>query len=335
MSLTASQPIFSVVIPVFNVERYINTCLDSVLAQTFSNFEVICVIDGSTDDSLERISEYSDPRIRIICQENKGLAAARNTGINHSRGIYVALLDADDYWLAGKLAAHAKHLSNNAQVDVSYSASLFVDSENGKLGIGQYPRLKNISPEHIFCRNPVGNGSAAVMRRSLLVRMGTHYRHQSSGSYEYFDETLRQSEDIEFWLRAALDYDAKFEGIDQALTCYRVNASGLSANLAKQFNFWQKGIEKNLSRHPKFYATWYPRAAAYQQRYLARRAIQSGNASDALEWLRRAVTSDWRIVIDEPARTLTTAAAALCRCLPDSVYQTLQSFAIRHIGAKS
>ena len=87
----------SVIIPVFNVEKYIKECIDSVINQTLTDIEIICVDDGSTDNSLNLLKQYSDTRIKIISQENKGLAAARNEGVKHATGEYIAFLDSDDF----------------------------------------------------------------------------------------------------------------------------------------------------------------------------------------------------------------------------------------------
>lgn len=89
----------SVIIPVYNVEKYLNECLDSVVNQTFSDIEIICVNDGSTDGSLSVLKEYSshDSRLKIISQENRGLSAARNAGLKVAKGNYIYFLDSDDY----------------------------------------------------------------------------------------------------------------------------------------------------------------------------------------------------------------------------------------------
>ncbi|QIZ76355.1 glycosyltransferase family 2 protein [Ferrimonas lipolytica] len=332
---TEPRPAFSVVIPIYNVAAYIEQCLDSVLKQTFTDFEVICVNDGSLDNSIELVEQYRDPRIHIIHQPNAGLSAARNTGINHSRGEFVALLDADDFWLPTKLAKHFRHLTQNPLIDISYSASEFVDSKGKPMGIGQNPRLRNIEAEHIICRNPVGNGSAAVLRHAFLQRFQEPAYSSAPIRTEYFDESLRQSEDIEFWLRSALDMNAQFEGIAEPLTCYRVNASGLSANLVKQYNFWCDGMQKNRANHPAFFGQWFSLAKSYQQRYLARRAAQSGNSVEALRWMHRALLTDVRILTQEPARTLVTYAATLCSLLPQKSYSSLQKLAIGTIGTRA
>ena len=92
------MPKISVIIPIYNTEKYLSECLDSVLAQTFQDFEAICVNDGSTDNSVKILSDYAahDGRIRIINQENKGLSGARNTGLDNATGEYIFFLDSDD-----------------------------------------------------------------------------------------------------------------------------------------------------------------------------------------------------------------------------------------------
>ena len=134
-------PLISVIVPVYNVEKYIRACLESVLQQTFDIFEVICVDDGSTDRSVDIINEFTDSRIRVISQKNRGLAGARNTGIRFSKAPFVALLDSDDLWHPEKLQQHFKHLCDNPQLGISYSASQFIDEDGNPIGISQNPKL--------------------------------------------------------------------------------------------------------------------------------------------------------------------------------------------------
>ena len=93
------MPKVSVVIPVYNVEKYLGECLDSVLRQTLNEIEIICVDDGSTDGSAAILQKYAaaDPRIRLISQANAGLSAARNAGMDAATGKYIYFLDSDDY----------------------------------------------------------------------------------------------------------------------------------------------------------------------------------------------------------------------------------------------
>lgn len=327
-------PIISVVIPMFNVEKYIEQSIQSVLMQTYHNFELILVDDGCSDDTLKLVEQFDDHRIRLIRQKNRGLSGARNTGIGVSRGFYIALLDADDFWAPEKLAKHFHHLNSHPEVGVSYCSSLFVDEENKLLGIGQFPKLTNISKQHIFCRNPVGNGSAAVVRRSLLNDIGYFGVNQDRYRKMYFDESLRQSEDIELWTRIALTTQWKFEGISDSLTYYRVNEGGLSANLEKQLNSWQHAVNQNNFRDPVFFKQYYTLAKAFQLRYLARRAIQSSSRIAGLTLIHQALYCDLRILLQEPSRTCITFCSAWLKLLPVKLYAYIEQSAIAFWGHK-
>ena len=93
-------PVVSVILPCYNASRHLRQCLDSILRQTLSSIEILCVDDGSTDDTLSILRDYqsTDPRIRVICQENAGAGAARNAGLALSSGTYLSFLDADDFF---------------------------------------------------------------------------------------------------------------------------------------------------------------------------------------------------------------------------------------------
>lgn len=330
--MNTSSPIVSVIVPMYNVARYIEECLDSVLAQTFTNFEVICVDDGCLDNTVELVQKYTDPRIHIVRQTNKGLAAARNTGINAALGMYIALLDSDDYWHPKKLELHVQHLQFNLHVGVSYSPSLMVDENSRSMGVGQFPKLKNIRPQDVLCRNPVGNGSAAVIRRTALAEVGVLDVIQHRFKVNYFDPSFQQSEDLEFWVRMALNTDWVFEGIKEPLTYYRINTNGLSANVEKQFDSWRKAIEKNAADHPTFFSQFVSLAEAYQDRYLARRALQSGDSVTALKMVHRALFRDARIIVQEPVRTVVTYACCLLSVLPNWIYKPIQNIGMMLLG---
>ena len=100
------MPFFSVIIPLYNKEKYIKNTLKNVLKQTFKNFEIIIINDGSTDNSLKEAQLVSDNRITIYTQKNSGVSDARNFGIKKARGEYIALLDADDIWNTNHLEEH-------------------------------------------------------------------------------------------------------------------------------------------------------------------------------------------------------------------------------------
>ncbi|MEJ2647390.1 MAG: glycosyltransferase family A protein [Sedimentisphaerales bacterium] len=108
----------SVIIPLYNKEKYIKRALDSVFAQTYQDFEVIVIDDGSTDEGAQIVRSYNDKRLRLIEQANAGPGAARNRGINESRAEYIAFLDADDEWLPDFLVTYQKALVNHPDCDL-------------------------------------------------------------------------------------------------------------------------------------------------------------------------------------------------------------------------
>lgn len=323
------MPQVSVIVPVYQVEAYIAATIESVLKQTFTDFELLIIDDGGQDRSIEICRSFTDPRIKIISQANRGLAGARNGGIRQAQGEYLAFLDGDDLWLPEKLARHVAHLDANQDVGISFSYSAFIDQDGQPLGIYQTPQLTNIDPAHVICRNPISNGSTPVIRRQVLSDIGFSVTIGGEIETWYFDETFRQSEDIECWLRIALTTAWEIAGVGEVLTLYRVNTGGLSANIENQLAAWERVISKTRSYAPDFIAKWESLARAYQLRYLARRAVRMRAGNTAVDLMNRALQSDSRILWQEPKRTvLTLAASYFVKALPISIYLWLENRAM-------
>lgn len=327
-------PLVSVVMPLYNSAATVRASLESVLAQTYPNLEILVVDDGSTDDGPALCRSYDDPRLRIVQQKNRGLAGARNTGIRECCGSIVAFLDSDDLWLPEKIERHVEHLLTRPEVGVSYSCSAFIDAAGQPLGIFQTPALHHITPELILCRNPISNGSCVVLRREVLD--GIRFEANLYGTPEsyWFDDSFRQSEDIECWIRIALQTRWQIEGIGEALTLYRVTSGGLSANIEKQFASWQRVLDKTATYAPDFIARHGRRARGYQLRYLARRAFQERQPRVGVRLAHQAIATYPRLLLEEPFRTLITLAAGyLGLLLPAFLYSLLERFMMRVSGA--
>lgn len=328
-NINSDAPLVSVVIPVYNVEQYIEQALDSVLSQSYSNFEIIVVDDQSPDSSIAIVNDrFNDDRIRIVQQKNRGLAGARNTGVRYANGRYIAFLDSDDFWQPSKLESHILAMEANPHCGVSFSASLFVDENGQSLGRLQEPRKKsNYQPQDIFCRNPIGNGSAPVIRKGILEQIGfqTAEKNDSGVPYmQYFDESLRQSEDVDCWTRIAILTATDFQYIDQPLTNYRVNDCGLSANVDRQFETWMYLLEKLHGYAPSFAQRYGPAAKAFQYRYLARRSVFQGQASNAVKFMWRAIKTKPSALLQECHRSIETILAGLAlACLPHKLQRKL------------
>ncbi|WP_170365796.1 glycosyltransferase family 2 protein [Ruegeria arenilitoris] len=317
------MPQSSIIVPAYNTAATLAETLASLLSQTLDDFEIIIVDDGSQDETPAIARAHAtDPKVRVIRQENRGLAGARNTGIAAARGEFVGFCDADDLWLPEKLATHVRHLQAEPDVAISYSGSAMIDEGGRLMRVRQSPRLRDVTAAHVLKRNPIGNGSAAVMRKSALLDLAYRPAFETKRDW-VFDETFRQSEDIECWLRLMLTTDWQIGGVPGLLTRYRIHATGLSAALDRQLQAWERMVDKLRPLNPEFFARHEAAARAYQLRYLARRAVSNLDAHKAWELAQRSVSTSALPVIEEPAKTLTTiiAAAALRAVGPAPVVQ--------------
>lgn len=325
------KPIITVIMPVYNVESYIEEAVDSVLKQSLTNFELLVIDDASPDSSIELLrSKYSDSRLRIIRQENRGLAGARNTGIREAQGTYIAFLDSDDFWHAEKLAKHIKLLEREPLNGVSFSASMFVNEQSESLNRVQTPFIKHsYTARNIFCRNPIGNGSAPVIRKSVLEQIafkGCNKHGEKASYWQYFDESLKQSEDIDCWTRIALVTATDFALIDEPLTYYRVNNAGLSADVDMQYQTWELFISKTSEMAPEFVKTHGSAARAFQCRYIARRCISQGDGRAAFKWMALALKNQPLALMEEKVRTFTTIVVSVVMALlPKGLQRKLAS----------
>jgi glycosyltransferase involved in cell wall biosynthesis len=312
----------SVVIPLYQTERYIAVAVESVLAQTFRNFEVIVVDDGSTDRGPDVVRGFNDPRIRLVSQENRGLAGARNTGIREASAPLIAFLDADDVWHPEKLARHVAHFAASPGVGLSFSWSRLINAEGRTIGAITWPVDKPVTPDVLFCHNPVGNGSSPVVRRQALD--GVSFVDSLTNRAFWFDETFRQSEDIECWMRIALLTPWTFGVVPETLTDYRVLASGLSANVDRQIATWRRFRDRVAEHAPDLVARAGARAEAHQLRYLARRAVTSADRGLALRLMSDALRLHPALLIEAPRlATETLAAAIVARCLSAERYTAI------------
>lgn len=325
----------SVIIPVYGAEKFIAATVQSVLDQTFKDFELLLIDDGSPDRSIEICQQFTDPRIRIIRQPNRGVSAARNNGIRQAQGKYLAFLDADDLWTSDKLAKQVQQLDDSPEVGVSFTYSAFIDDDGNPLGIYQTSQYQDITPGYILCRNPVGNGSTPLIRREALEAI--KFQDNLYGTVEdfYFDDDrkLHPSEDVECWFRLAVKSPYKQEGIPEPLTLYRVNSGGFSAKLIKKLESYERLIEKTRIYAPEVLEQWGNPALAYQLRYLARRAVTLRDSDMAIQLIHRALQTHWQLLLEEPRRTsITLAAAYLLRLLPQSFYRQAEAMALKVTG---
>ena len=192
MKPTLEQPAVSVVIPAYNAAWCVGKAIDSVLAQDFRDFELIVVDDGSTDETAAVLSGYGDA-IRVVHQANGGMSHARNAGIRAARGEFIAFLDADDWWLPGKLGNQIELMRSNTGIGFSSTAARVEDPEGRLLNAWPCSPCETSFLAHLFQGNAgiAGGSSALMVRRALLEKTGG------------YDETLGGVEDADLWIRLA------------------------------------------------------------------------------------------------------------------------------------
>lgn len=219
----------SIVVPAYNVARWLPATIESVLAQTYGDWELIIVDDGSCDGTSAIAEAYvcRDRRVRLIRKSNGGLSSARNAGMSVASGEYIAFLDADDIWLPRKLEQQVKCLASYDNYGACYTWTEIIDQDGNV--IEDWGMLKKT-----YWHDPViahdlaggnfvsGSGSGVLMRRSLVARVG------------YFDETMRAAEDLDYWYRLALS--VQFCLVHAVLVQIRRHSTSMQSDIIRVAN---------------------------------------------------------------------------------------------------
>lgn len=225
--------LISVIIPAYNAEAFIEKALDSVLAQSYHHFEVLIVNDGSTDATETIVKNYNDARVKLISQENGGLSNARNTGIRAAQGDYLAFLDADDYWLPGKLNEQLKLLKDHAPIGFCSTCTRVETPDGAFLNDWPCPEISESTLHSIFAQNAAiaGSGSSVMVKKELQTKAG------------FFDESLTSLEDIDMWMRYAAI--AEYCCLPETLTVITKRPDSMSRNLTIMRGNAIKVLRKN------------------------------------------------------------------------------------------
>ncbi len=231
MAYSKKNPKISIIVPVYNTDKYLAECLDSVLAQTFQDFEVICVNDGSPDNSQKILDEYAarDARIKVLFQKNAGVVAARNNAISESNGKYLFPLDSDDKIAPDCLEHLLKHLESG-KCDVATPKVFWFGEKSGEL-VMKKPSKLNMSRGNCLV-------NAALFDKKYWVKYG--------GYDPLFNEAL---EDYDFWANFIYD-NKKICNVPDAVFYYRAKSSAESRN-SSTLKRHKKIHKLILNKHPE------------------------------------------------------------------------------------
>lgn len=233
----------SIIVPAYNAGRFIRTTIDSLLAQTHPNIEILIVDDQSTDDTQEVVRSYGD-RVRLITQANTGVSKARNRGAREARGAFVCFCDHDDYWYPEKVAEQVATFAADPDLGVVYSRFIFWNPRSG----GDYPAPSEFHRGELQQRLDTEQSgwiyhqllidcwvltSSAMIRAEVLARCGT------------FDEALPYGEDWELWLRISRRY--RFARLDRPLVLYRQHRS-MGSRVIRDIDYRTKILSEAVGR---------------------------------------------------------------------------------------
>lgn len=211
------SPSISVIIPAYNVERTILETIQSVQQQTFSDFELIVINDGSTDRTLELLNTVTDPRINVFSYTNGGLPTARNRGISHATGEFIAILDADDLWTADKLELQLAALRQHPEAGLAYSWTTSMDEQGKTFYAPNRIFFEGDVYAELLAQNFIANGSNPLIRRQAIDSVGE------------FEPTLKSCEDWDYWLRVAARWP--FVVVPKPQILYRQSSVSMSSKI--------------------------------------------------------------------------------------------------------
>jgi len=230
------MPKVDVIIPAYNAARYLPTAIESVIAQTFEDWRIQLVDDGSTDNTAEVVARFLErlgPKLNYIRQPNGGLPAARNAAIRHSTAEFLALLDADDVWLPCRLSESLEAFEGRPRVGLTYGFNQRIDPEGKIIDVADR-RQKN------------GEGKIApflYMKKVDLPCPTITFRKVCIDEVGMFDETLRATEDRDLWFRIALRYEVAL--VPKVTALYRVSPNSMSSDSGRMLQARLQFIEKH------------------------------------------------------------------------------------------
>ncbi len=307
------MPLISVIIPVSNGERTIKETIDSVLNQTFLDFELIVINDGSQDLTLKIVSSILDPRLKVFSYPNAGLAATRNRGISHASGEYISFIDADDLWTPDKLEAQFKALQANPQAAVAYSWTDWIDESGQFLRPGGHISVNGDVFATLLVRDFVESGSNPLIRAEALAEVGG------------FDESLPAVEDWDMWLRLAAGYE--FVCVPSPQILYRVSSSSMSSNVWKMEAGSLRVIERAFAVAPESLQHMKREVLGNRYKYLTFKAVEGTperkKGLAAVRFLWQMVRYDRSMLLRSQILAIVLVKIAIATLLPSQLSQAL------------
>jgi glycosyltransferase involved in cell wall biosynthesis len=308
-------PAFSIITPVFNAGVYLKRTVESALRQSYSDFELILIDDGSTDDAIEGVLRAPDPRIRVLRQANQGAPSACNSGLKVARGPYIALLDQDDLWSAEKLARHFETFRQYPEVDLTFTWTAYIGERDQDLGLPVRRWRGKITFEELLVDNAIGPTSSAVIRRGAIEKAGG------------FDPCLPYIYDLDLLLRILRLRPGNALAIPEVLTFYRRHSIQMSQDWRALRRDQEALLKKFCSVFPKETAHLRRKADVNMVRYCAFLAHERRQFDSGCRLLGEGFRMDPRSFLGDVRNWKLAAACVAGRALPAGIHRRLESLA--------
>lgn len=280
---TTDLPLVTVIIPAYNAATFIERTLISVLTQTYHNLEIIVVDDGSQDETVAIVRDYlkQDDRVVLLQQENAGVAAARNLGIQASSGEFIAPIDADDIWYPENIEKQVNRaIAGGEKVGLVYSWSVDINENDEMIGGFRASDIEGDVYKTLVCHNFLGNASASLIRRSVLNQVG------------YYDSNLKAQnaqgcEDWDLYLRLANIAD--YAVVPEFLVGYRKLSNSMSRNYETMKRSHDLVMAAVSESRPYFPQWLYSISRSNLYTYFAHQSASSDDGKNTLFWVKKAI----------------------------------------------
>jgi len=232
-SIMMRPGVVSIIVPCYNVAKYVDEALSSARNQTYPGLDIIAVNDGSTDDTLQILERHAreDRRIRVLNQANRGLPGARNAGMKLVEGEFVSFLDGDDVLLADKTERQVHYLHEHPEIDLAFSDFFLGDSELDRIGLTVIRIAEDRITDEFAVRNCFAV-FAPLFRRTMMDSVGE------------FDETLRAAEDWDYWIRCSTA--GKFGCVRGPVAIYRLHSGQMRLDYGRMSTASKQVINKHF-----------------------------------------------------------------------------------------
>jgi glycosyltransferase involved in cell wall biosynthesis len=309
------RPLVSIIVCVYNGQEFLGAALDSVLAQTYPQFELIAIDDGSTDGSADVLNGYADSRFRVLHQENRGAALALDLGLKAATGEFVAFLDQDDLWEKDKLAVHADLLSRRPVIDLTFSWFRYVDRTGRSIGLRRKRYYGTFTFQSLLTDFAIGATSNVVVRRNAIEKAGG------------VDPAFPGMYDLDLFLRIALLAQHNITAIPAELMLYRRHGRQITRDFASLQCEWERVVSKMARLAPEVVSSVEGRARSNASRFFARLAYEYGNYGKAMQYVGKGFKCAPVRFLTDPRNWSTGAACMAGRVLPPKLHKKLERLA--------